>query len=88
VSIGVKLYGVKFKHFAQLGNKVKFLQHIQQIISMFFKYNIILLQYAWFMMVISLIHPTTCGLAKVIAWQLAKSTQSRRCANYGRNAFW
>ena len=44
---------------------------------MFLKYNIILLEYTWFVMVISFIHPTTCGFAKVIAWQLAKSTQSK-----------
>ena len=29
------------------------------------------------MMVLSLIHPNTCGFGKVIAWQLAKSTRSK-----------
>ena len=39
--------------------------------------HIILFEYARFMMVLSLIHPNTCGFSKVIAWQLAKSTQSK-----------
>jgi hypothetical protein len=66
-------------------NKVKLLQHIQQIIPMLLKCNIILLEYAWLVMVISFIHPTTCGFAKVIAWQLEKSTQSKAVQSEGES---
>jgi hypothetical protein len=52
---------------------------------MLLKCNIILLEYAWFVMVISFIHPTTCGFAKVIAWQLAKSTQSKAVRSEGES---